>query len=396
MDHYSQARYELIKAFIIESFVARLNGTDLDTAVNLTARPDFDWDLLLQIADYEHVSPLLYSILKDRQIAPPPMEEALARKHYYNASRNLYLLHELGQTLKLFRAAGIDTIVLKGAALIETVYKSIALRPLSDLDLLIRRKQLPAALELLAPVKYEQTSVLQRDSYYPVRLEKPGIEPVILELHWSLFHSLHYQEHLSMDWFWQTARTVKTGLQPMTIMGSVGQILHLCGHLVLHHAHGPQLLWQNDLAELLAVYRNEIDWNLLLYKAETFQLILPLRNILLPIAREWGAPMPQKILHRLETMEVSAVETRIHTLNTTKKQSEGQGYWLRLNEITGWRKRLVFVLEWLFPSPASLRSRYRFSQPLLVPLAYLYHMWVGARLGAGALLTRFRKANSSM
>ncbi len=106
-------------------------------------------------------------------------------------------------------------------------------------------------------------------------------------------------------------------------------------------------------------------------KANTFQLILPVRNILTSIARNWRAPIPKQFLQQLKIEEVSPVDEHAFILSRTKQQSEGQGYWLRLNEITGWRKRLIHVLKWLFPPPASLRSRYRFAQPLLLPLVYL-------------------------
>lgn len=392
MNHDLDARTELSKAFIFECLTARLNGTDLGQAVNLARRPDFDWDTFLRVADEELVSPLLHEILQGRQIAPSAVEEALARKHDYIARRNLFLLHELDQTLSLFHAAGLDVIVLKGAALIETVYKNIAFRPMRDLDLLIRHEQQPAALEMLAPAGYEQTTVVLRDSY-PVALEKCGIEPVVLELHWSLFHSLHYQQNLSMDWFWETARTVKVASHPMLVLGFEAQILHLCGHLTLHHMHKPQLLWRNDLAELIFTKKEKICWDLLIYKAQTFQLILPLRQILEPIARDWGAPIPEPALQQLQALQVSTAETRAFTLSTAVKQSEGQGYWLRLNEISGWSNRLLYILKWLFPSPASLRSRYHVSQPRLLPLAYPYHWWMAARLGVEALLTRFRRSS---
>jgi hypothetical protein len=97
----------------------------------------------------------------------------------------------------------------------------------------------------------------------------------------------------------------------------------------------------------------------------------------------------------LKKEDVSPVEVHAFTLSRTKQQSEGQGCWLRSNEITSWRKRLNHVLKWLFPPPASLRSRYRFAQLLLLPLANLEHLCVGAWLDIEALPTHFRDANLS-
>ncbi len=385
---------QIEKVFIQHCLKARLHVASMSEAKTLAAQGDFDWDLFLHTAQEELLFPLLYQTLRGQQIAPPAVEQALEKKYGYTARRNLLLLHELGQTLALFRDAGIDTIVLKGAALIETVYKNIAFRPMRDLDLLIRPEQLPEAIDRLAPVGYEQTSVVQRTSY-PVALNKPGVEPVVLELHWSLFHSLYYQQQLSMDWFWQTACPAHSASNPMKVLGLEAQILHLCGHLALHHTYQAQLLWRNDLAELIFTYKDKIAWDLLIDKAQTFQLILPLRQILATIARDWGAPVPEQALQRLQTIEVSDAETRAFTLSTAVKQSEGQGYWFRLSEITGWRKRLGYIVRWFFPAPTTLRTRYRISRPLLLPLAYPYHWWSGARLGVEAFLTRLRTEDPS-
>ncbi len=392
MNHDLQIRSELPNKFILECLTVRQYGSGLKTASNLAQQTDFDWDQFLHLADEELVSPLLFEILRGRQIIPRAVEESLAQKHDYHARRNLFLLHELGQIVASMNSANVEVIVLKGAALSESIYDNIALRPMRDLDLLIRSEQLPAALRLLASQGYEQISVLDRDSY-PVGLNKPGIEAVFIELHRSLFHSLYYQQHLSLDWFWETARPVTQASQTMRVLGIEAQILHLCGHIALHHLNDPKLLWLNDLAELINDQKEQISWDLLLDKAQTFQLVLPLRHVLMPLAQEWNAPVPEQTLDELLTLQASASEMHAYALSTAVKRSEGQGYWFRLNEISGWRRRIFYVAKWFFPTPASLRSRYQVTRPFLAPLAYLYHWMNGAWLGIEALVAQLRNAD---
>ncbi len=382
-----QSPDDLTKAFIGECLRSRLTNGDLTTASALAEQPGFDWDYLLLAADDELVSPLLHDILAGQAIVPAYVEEMLARKYAYIVRRNLFLLHELSQILVLFRGAGVEAIVLKGAALTETVYKNIALRPMRDLDLLIRREQWAAALTLMAQAGFRQTAFIERESY-PAVLEKSGIEPVTLELHRSLFHSLHYQQNLALDWFWETATCAPSSTEPMKVLGLEAQILHLCGHLALHHIHQPSLLWSNDLAELIFTNKDKIQWDIFIDKAQTLQLILPSQKILVPIARDWGAPVPQEVLEQLQSLPVTEAERRAFALSTAVKQSEGEGYWMRLQEITGWHRRLAYVLKWLFPAPDALRSRYKISRSWLLPLAYPYHWWMGARLVIEALLTK--------
>jgi hypothetical protein len=98
--------------------------------------------------------------------------------------------------------------------------------------------------------------------------------------------ALYYKQQLSMHWFWQTTHKAYDGSQPLVVLGLEVQILHLCGHIALHHTHEPQLLWLYDLAELIITNNKKIDWDLLIDKVQTFQIILPLRQILATIARD--------------------------------------------------------------------------------------------------------------
>lgn len=51
MNHAIQTSIKLTYAFILEGLIARQQGTDLTAAANSSARPDFDWDLVLDKAN---------------------------------------------------------------------------------------------------------------------------------------------------------------------------------------------------------------------------------------------------------------------------------------------------------------------------------------------------------
>jgi hypothetical protein len=57
----------------------------------------------------------------------------------YSALRNMRRCHELSKVLRILQNDGIPVIVLKGAALAEVVYGNIALRSMSDVDLLVKK-----------------------------------------------------------------------------------------------------------------------------------------------------------------------------------------------------------------------------------------------------------------
>jgi hypothetical protein len=301
------------------------------------------------------------------------------------AFRNLYLLHELGEQLNRLKAAGVDVLVLKGAGLAVTAYRTIALRPMVDVDIMARREQVPALLNALVAAGYQQDleprpgAAIEFEN--ELSLRKAGLEPVRLDIHWSLFDSLYYQTKLSLDWYWDSARTGTWQGFAIPVPGPEAQLIHLCGHIAMHHAHYPSLLWLNDLVEVLWTYCGEIRWDLLLEKAAEMNLVLPLRTYMAQVA-DWGAPIPLDALAQLQTLAVSPVEERAFRLHAGKlERSLASRILPDLVELPAGRRQLRFIRAKLIPSPAYMRDRYLSLNVRSLPLLYIYHFWAGLRAG---------------
>ena len=103
-------------------------------------RSDLGWDALLALAEAEDVLPAVaYAAGTARWTTVP----ARGRRHLADGlaasrARHLVMTRELARALRRCAADGIDVIALKGPVLAETVYPDPALRPFSDLDLLVR------------------------------------------------------------------------------------------------------------------------------------------------------------------------------------------------------------------------------------------------------------------
>jgi hypothetical protein len=263
-----------------------------------------------------------------------------------------------------------------------TTYRTIALRPMVDVDLLARRDQVPALLDVLAAAGYERAveprpgAILEFENEIPVY--KAGLEPVRLDVHWSLFDSLYYQTNLPLDWFWQSARVQTWQGFAIPVPGPEAQLIHLCGHLALHHAQAPALLWLNDLVEVLWANRRTIQWDVLLEKAAEMELVLPLQTYLGEVVTTWDAPIPPGILARLQALPSSPAEERVFHRHAGKQvRSLSSRVLPDLAELPPGR-RLRFVWIKLAPSPEYMRDRYR-DKAAPLPLLYLYHFGVGLR-----------------
>ncbi len=302
------------------------------------------------------------------------------------ALRNTLLLHALEDVLARLAAEGIEVVVLKGAALALTVYQNVGLRPMCDVDLLVRPAQVPAALGVMKEMGYAADGAETRPGDMlahecEVALTKPGEMGGTIEVHWSLFDSPHYQRVLPMEWFWGTARPIQVREQTTLMLGPEAQILHLCGHLWLHHngdvdGYGP---WLKDIALCLEHDRDCIDWEALFAQAQQCDLIIPLQRTLPRVAEEYGAPAPAEVLARLASLRPSAAEERVFAWLTAGERPVAQRFWVDLATTEGWGNRAQFAIGNLFPSGEYMRQRYGIEERALVPLYYPYRWWLGVR-----------------
>jgi hypothetical protein len=368
---------------------ARWEPSALEAArQEVTLQADVDWDVFLQEARREGVSPLLYDVACGQGLFPPPVEGALRLDYYATARRNALAVRQLEEALCCLDAAGVPVIVLKGAALAQAVYGNVALRPMADLDLLVHERDVPAALDALARVGYERPGAELRPGYLStycnqVTVTKVGGGGRPIEVHWHLIGYLYYQRAIGMDWFWQTARPFRVGDTVGRMLGHEAQVLHLCGHLLQHGAgEEARLLWLHDLAEVIACYGERIDWDLVLERARAYDLVLPVRYALARVEGDWRAPLPLAVSGRLRALRASPGEERVYAL-LHEANRPLQHFWGRLMTTSGWGARLRQASSSFFPSPSYMRQRYRIAHGFLIPFYYPYRWYRALRHIAG-------------
>lgn len=235
-----------------------------------------DWEYILLQANRHGILPLLFKTVKETGFSnsvPPEILEKLQIGYLTTLMKNKTLLNDLKPVLKTFYAAEIPVILLKGAALCLTTYEDIALRPLGDVDILVKKKDVTKACDLLESQGFSRIGGLYRvpDSLNAER----GCEWVyhkgnnVFELHWSLLDKLA-PFPLEMQLFWDRAVEVNVDDAPALVMDPGNQLIHLCLHQFKHH-------WQHirDLTDICLFYEThaeEIDWEQLTISIETQEL----------------------------------------------------------------------------------------------------------------------------
>jgi hypothetical protein len=372
---------------------ARWDAGALEAARALAAQGDLDWAELCRVAASERVAPLLYQITQNSGLLPAAVEAELREAYYATAARNLRLLHQLELVLRRLEAEGVAVILLKGAALTQEVYRQPALRPMADLDLLVRREDVPLARRVLAALGYRPPCPALRDDHldaysHAVFLAQPEAPRAGLDIHWSLFGSLYYYYRVPMDWFRQTsmpARVPKRGYgvpigdAPCRVLGPVAQVLHLCAHILQHGARGEvKLLAFHDVAAVLAFYGKEIDWDQLLSKAQAYELVLAVQQVLSRLQQEWRVALPDDVPARLGALQPTPAEQQVFE-QLTAATRPAQGFMRDLLAIPGWGARLRMARCILVPSAEYMQWHYRLAQRWLLPLYYPYRWFNSLR-----------------
>jgi hypothetical protein len=370
-----------VTRFLVLCLRARFDEGALDEARAWALREALDWTQVDRRAAEEALTPLLFSLLREQNWPPSDLLERWHRAYMHAAMRNTLRLAELAHIIQALRDIKISVIVLKGAALAKRIYGNVALRPMVDIDLLVHREDLPAAIRAIKGLGYAPHHTEEHPGMFlayenEVAFHRPDQKGSLLELHWSLIDSPAYQDRLPMAWFWRTASPETFGDAPALILGPEAMLLHLSAHLMLHH-QGMGLRWLHDMAEVVQHHSASLDWELLLDRARRYDLLLPLQATLPLVARRWRVSVPGDVLARLTALTPSAREQRIFQQMTTPEAPVARRFWHDLLAISGWRRRLQFLGRKLFPSTRYMRQRYQISSVWLTPFFYPYRWWLG-------------------
>lgn len=261
-----------------------------------------DWDDLLATADANGVVPLLYRHLSavQPQAVPPAVLDWLRDEFQASAQSNLFLTGELIALLKTFRAHAIPAIPYKGPALAAAVYGNLALRPFGDLDLLVRKRDLRRARELLVARGYAPRFRLRpadeaaflRSEYHDEFTRADGVH---LEIHWEIVPR-YFAFRLELGPLWDRLGTTSLGGVTVPNLAPEDQLLVLCVHGAKHRWE--RLIWICDLAELLAAEAG-LDWERALAQAARLGGERMLLLGLFLAADLLEAPLPAHVAHRV-------------------------------------------------------------------------------------------------
>jgi hypothetical protein len=227
-----------------------------------------DWETVAFLAERENATLVVSRYLRaagDREV-PAAVRTLMQRREMVASFRQLHLEQRLTEVVSALAGAGIDVMLLKGAALGKTVYGSFAERPMGDLDLLVRPQQAEQAQELLCqsgwvlPERHARAvgSGFYRESQHLPPLDDAKGSGIGAELHTGVFQFGH-PFCFGPDDLWSEAETVSIDGRTAFVPSPVHQLLHACIHFAWAHMlkFGA---WRTFRDVHALVTANRVDW----------------------------------------------------------------------------------------------------------------------------------------
>jgi hypothetical protein len=264
-----------------------------------------DWTALLTTAEAEGIAPALGFIFKSAPPPgmPPPVSARLQRALVEATARQLILSTELGRLLKAFERDGIAVIPLKGPVLGESLYRHPALRPCTDLDLLVRRDsviRVDALLHRLGYGRFVDAHSFAFDVEYDRATVYETTSGVRVDLHWALLSDPRYAwNEPEGEGIWSRAVGIRVAGEEARGLSPEDLLLYLTVHVAVHHALAG-LLWLYDLHLLLDRWADRLDWTALDQRASRWRVRSALYFGLHEVQQVFGTRVPRALMAALQ------------------------------------------------------------------------------------------------
>ena len=286
---------------IRELLLSTLRGETGRTSAErpLCPAPD-EWLKMLELSRRHGVTQLLYRQLKEREAAevPPEIMQELRNDYINTAAGNMRLYHQLSGVLKRFCEDHIPVIPLKGVYLAARVYSSISVRPMGDVDLLVKQTDLSRVQDILVDQGYSasKAEVSSSEQHLPLYTKKNSPS---IEIHFNIVIP-PFSHRIDIRQLW--ARTQPDSIQGLEVVAMCPEdlLLHLCYHAGFQHGFGSGIMPLFDFSHTIKHYETILDWERVLNRGKEWGVSKCLYLALSLAKKIAGASVPEQLMRDLD------------------------------------------------------------------------------------------------
>ncbi|MCG8469531.1 MAG: nucleotidyltransferase family protein [Gemmatimonadetes bacterium] len=191
-----------------------------------------------------------------------------------------------------FREFGVSALFLKGPVAAEELYPDPARRAMTDIDLLVRRRDVRVGRKILRSLGYRaepEPGRLPSSKHLPPYVR---VEALRVELHFELF-STDRPAGVDLDRAWTEARTSNVAGRDLTVLSKEDMLVHAGLHLAQEHGFERPFPGSFDLALIVDRWVGELDWDRALRIADEAGAYPYVRCALHAVSHVLGRPLPR-------------------------------------------------------------------------------------------------------
>ena len=316
---------------------------------------------LLDAAHAEGVAVAIFYALRRRpcwQALPEALQAGLTHAAKQGIAWDIASQAEVIRALQAIAAAGIDALLLKGAALAHLLYPEPQCRPRGDTDLLVADRQTADCVHaLLQPLGYtKHLGVEGRYISHQFACTRPGPLgiAITLDIHWRLSNANLLAQRLTFADLWAERRPLPA-LGPTAFAPSPHHVLmHALFHRAWHLGEGDpdRLIWLYDIHLLCESFAAK-DWTRFIEEVNRCRLQPLCRDGLGDIASAFGTAIPDDVDRAL-----SAASPRGPLSQLQIKRPGLRRKLVDLLSLPTWPQRLAWLREYAFPDVAYMQHRF--------------------------------------
>ncbi|MDP3142569.1 MAG: nucleotidyltransferase family protein [Candidatus Omnitrophota bacterium] len=301
----SYGHYEPEKEFLILATKNKLTENEIKLLQNIIEE-GIDWHKILSLALYNNVGPILYKNIQNlpEDTIPERIREGLKENYTESFLKTAPIYDDLAKLLAEFEKANVKIIILKGCSFAELLYGDFSLRPLKDIDLLVRKSDWPKIKEILDKLKIyseNRLDLLKLETLLQIptnwQLSYKNSRKTELEFKFNIF-IMDFPDFADVDDYWKESVPSEV-VGTKTLSFSIDdQVLYLSCRLISTAFRN--LLWFCDLREFVTFYREKINWQKLIAKARRKRLNTILYFSLLILKKRMGVDLPAGTLDSLK------------------------------------------------------------------------------------------------
>jgi hypothetical protein len=334
--------------------------------------------------------------------------QALKGSHQETGFYNFFLFEETKKIIETLSKKNIPVLLFKGSSLSQVIYKNNALRPCSDVDMLVPRETLEEVKKTFFQSGFSfPKDLIDERFYYQNHFHIAFFKSlknctVNIEVHWNLMDK-YLLGATNISEIWEKKKPLQfEGIETYGL-AQEHELIYLALHILKHgymnrfiasnasyfsNVFNPtaenKLIWFVDLKKILEIKRSNIDWTLLIQTATRWGVLDSIRPIFIILKRLFPSieassqflrpddpvkiSWPRKIFFKMLLSQSHSPFVRKHLL--TMKGD------LQFRLI-----RVFDILGYMFPNYSTLARLYKFKNPFLSACYYPYHIVKTALLG---------------